>query len=160
MDEERLEQPGGNRWEDVIEQQAAMAEDYRGAGWTVVELHPGDVAIREPADHDRFGFDVVVPGDEFEALRELVEGGVDFDGYELLGEVESSMAVVLVVLESTGDEAAVLYPIYFAQRSVAAVREAALESGALHSVIRPLDRRAEIAFTHEEPALFFGEESA
>lgn len=159
MDEERLERPGGARWDDVVDQQTAMAEDYRGAGWTVVALHPGDVAIREPDDHERFGFDVVVPGAEFETLRETLDDGVDFDGYELFGDVEGSMAVVLLVLESTDDEVAVLYPLYYAHRSMDDVREAALDAGSLHSVVRPLDRRAEIAFTHEEPALFFGDDA-
>lgn len=157
MDDERLERPTG-RWEEVIDEQAAMASSYRESGWDAIELHPGDVAVLTGGgEDDRFGFDVVVPGSEFEVLRDVVDAGATFDTYELFGDVESNMAVVLVVMESTDAEIAALYPVYYAQRTLADVRDAAREAGELYTYVRPLDRRAVVTFTHERPGLFFGE---
>lgn len=158
MDDERLARPTG-RWEAAVDEQAAMASSYRERGWQAFELHPGDVSIRAgTGDDDRFGFDVVVPGAEFDDLRAIVEDGVTFDSYELYGDVESSMAVVVVAMESAADEVAVVYPLYYTHRTLEGVRDRVDEEGALYTHVRPLDRHAVVTFTHEEPSLFFRED--
>lgn len=160
MDTERLDRPG-DEWSDIVDEQAARADRYRDDGWEVVELHPGDVSVRTPSDGDDppVGFDVVVPGSEFETLRDVIEG-ITFDSYELFGDVESSMAVVLVEMKSTDGGVIVLYPLYYSKRNLEEVRDSAISTGVVHTTVRPLDQRAVVTFSHRRPELFFGSDGS
>lgn len=147
-----------SHWEDVIEDMEATAGEYRDRDWETLELHPGDVTPLEPNEHsDRYGLDVLVPGSEFEELQSLVEAGTTFDSYQVFRGRGSGFTLVLVVMEDTEGEQAVLFPAFFGSPQSDGMREAALERGAMHSHVRPLDKRATVTFTHDEPALFFGE---
>lgn len=155
MDKERLERPT-TRWEEIVDEQASMAEAYREEGWEAIELHPGDVSIRTGTDEDdRFGFDVVVPGSEFEELKEAIEAGAAFEAYELFGDIESGMAVVLAAMEASVDQLAVLYPLYYKQGRLAEIKDQIDEASALYTHVRPLNQRTIVTFTHDNPALFF-----
>lgn len=136
-------------WEAVVEDMHATAREYREAGWETVALHPGDVhVLREESDRD--GLDVVVPGDEFAALRELVADR-SFDSYELYRADAGSMVYGLVVLEAAGDDSAVLVPVYYEVDEL----ERLAGTDSLYTHVRPLSREEIVTFTHQDPSPFF-----
>lgn len=149
-----------DRWERVIEDMHATAEEYRDAGWTAVAVHPGDVTVVDPADIDpdsgydlEAGLDVIVPGDEYDALRELVADRT-FAEYELLRAVANEVVFAVVVLEADADDAAVLVPTYYDLAEFTDLRE----YDRLHTQVRGLGDGPVVTFTHEDPAPFFPED--
>jgi hypothetical protein len=46
------------RWQEVLADAAAVAAEYREAGWETLVVSPGDVT---PLDGDPFGLDVLAP---------------------------------------------------------------------------------------------------
>lgn len=144
-----------SRWEQVVEDMAVTAEDYEAAGWTTVELHPGDVAVPgEEADDE--GLDVLVPNDEFDHLREVVADRV-FDSYEVLRGTDEGIVFVLVVLEDSEGEVAVFVPAYYEESDLDALREAAAD-GTLTTTVRALSEEEAVEFEHDEPDPFFPDE--
>lgn len=138
-----------DHWEAVIEDMHATAGEYREAGWETVALHPGDVhVLREESDRD--GLDVVVPGEEFERLRELVADR-SFDSYELYRADAGSMVYALVVLEAAGDDGAVFVPVYYEVDEL----ERLAGADTLYTHVRPLSREEIVTFTHRDPSPFF-----
>lgn len=147
-----------NHWEDILADMEATAAEYREGGWEAMELHPGDVTAIAPDDEDdTFGLDVLVPGDEFDDLEARVEGGAAFGSYQVYRGEGSGLVLLLVVMEDEADELAVLFPAYFDPSQASEMRKAALSSGKMYSHVRPLDRRNVVTFTHDDPALFFGD---
>ena len=142
---ERVAEP----WEAVVADMEATAEGYREADWAVLELHPGDVTV------DEQGLDVLVPGDEFEALEEIAVEAT-FGSYEVYRAAESGMVFALVVLEDTETERAVCCPIYYEREAIEGVRER-IGDGVLYTHIRPLNDDRTVTFSYEEPELFVPE---
>jgi hypothetical protein len=149
-----------DRWEQVIEDMHATAAEYRETNWDVVALHPGDVTVVDPEDVDpdssydlRAGLDVVVPGDEYEELRALIEDRT-FDEYELLRAVANEVVFAVVALEAAEDDAAVLVPAYYAVADFTPLAE----YDRLHTQVRRLGDHPVVTFTHEDPTPFFPED--
>lgn len=152
-------------WEQVTEDVAATAERYREAGRTVVELHPGDVAVltgelrtspgqqrsANPAA-GRTGLDVVVPGGEFERLQSALSDRT-VDGYEVWRATGAGIVFLLVALESD-DDLAVLFPAYYDLSDREALETVAREHG-LETHLRPLAEDAVVTVEHEDPDPFF-----
>lgn len=172
-----------DHWERVIDDMAATAEEARNAGTETIELHPGDVTTLTPASRspdyaqsvgagedlggqspegqspegsEEYGFDVIVPGEEFERLRDLVaEHG--FDSYEVFRAEASGVVFAVVALESSDGAAAVFVPTYYEVADVSDLREAAREQGELYTRVRTLSGEEVVTFTHDDPAPFFPE---
>lgn len=138
-----------DHWEAVVEDTAATAAEYEDAGWTTVQLHPGNVTVVEEPG---VGFDVVVPGEEYERLRETVDGR-EFDSYDVFRGEGGSQVFCLVVLESAAGDAAVLVPVYYGR----ADRELLEAAEALTTFVRGLSTEEAVTFGHEDPAPFFPE---
>ncbi|MFC7139236.1 hypothetical protein ACFQMA_05210 [Halosimplex aquaticum] len=136
-------------WDDLIGDMEATAAEFEAACWDVLELHPGDVTA---VTGERWGFDVLVPDDEFEQLREWVDAG-DFDEHDVY-RVESGIVFALVVLKDATDERAVCCPLYYDDAAVEGLGEIAAREGLLYTHVRNLAEEY-VTFTHEEPALFF-----
>jgi hypothetical protein len=153
-------------WEQVIEDMKATADRYREAGWEVVELHPGDVHVMtgeprtlaeqqeeyEPPPQ-RLGLDVVVPGDEYDHLRDVVAGR-EFDSDEVFRATEGGIVFLLIGLESRAEDAVVFVPAYYELADVEDLRRVAAEHG-LYTNVRPLTGEEVVTFTHADPGPMF-----
>ncbi|WP_049971879.1 DUF7529 family protein [Haladaptatus cibarius] len=140
-------------WEDVLADMEATAEDYEQSGWDVVQLHPGDVTPRWTEDHDEFGLDVLVPNDEFDAVSDLLDSGVEFDAFEAFRATGDSLVFVVVVMEDHDTETAVCYPTYYDVRGAEQMLQDAMNAGVMYSFIRTLTEDR-VRFTHDDPAVF------
>ncbi|QLH83187.1 DUF7529 family protein [Halosimplex pelagicum] len=136
-------------WEDLIGDMDATAAEFEEAGWETLRLHPGDVTA---VTGDRWGFDVLVPDDEFERLREWVEAGA-FDEHDVY-RVESGIQFALVVLKDDDGERAVCCPLYYDDAAVEGLGELAERRGRVETHVRNLAEEY-VTFTHDEPDLFF-----
>ena len=152
-------------WERVLEDMTATAERYRDAGRTVLELHPGDVAVmtgepqtlaEERGSHDpeptRLGFDVVVPGDEFERLRSALADRT-VDDYEVFRATGNGLVFLLIAVEC-GDDFVALIPAYYDRERRDALEAVAREHG-LYTNVRPLGGDVVVTIAHDDPGPFF-----
>lgn len=152
----------GDRWEQVVEEMEATAAEYREAGWETQALHPGDVVplppTWDPDSDDQVGFDVLVPGSEFEALEELVDGAT-FDAYEAYRAKAGDVVFVVVVMQASDDGKAVVYPLYYRRSRASELIDRARTDGETRTYVRPLSDERRVVFTHEGPeALLPGDE--
>ena len=143
------------RWEAVVEDMEATAEQYREEGWETVTLHPGDVTV-VPADHEQFGLVSVVPDDEFETLLSVVEGRT-FSAYEVYRADTDAMVFLLVVTESDDGEAVTLSPAYY-ERTPDGEDELRSHDGELFTRVRNLAGDDVVTFSHDDPDPFFPDE--
>ncbi|MFC7175820.1 DUF7529 family protein [Halosegnis marinus] len=137
-------------WDDLLDDMAATAAEFREAGWDVLELHPGDVTV---VTERQRGFDVLLPDDEFERLHKWVEADEfpDHDVYR----AESGIAFLLVVLKDSDAERAVCCPLYYGDDGAETLRTLAAEDGELWTHLRRLSNEY-VHVRHEYPAPFFG----
>lgn len=147
-------------WDEVVEDMSVTAEEYRERGWETLELHPGDVAALAPDESvDRYGLDVVVPGDEFEQLQELLETeDAAFDSYQVFKATRSGVLFLVVAMEDEEREQALLYPAYYEPEQSAELLETVEQEGVLHVHVRKLSTDSIVTITHENPAAFFPED--
>jgi hypothetical protein len=143
------------RWEAMVEEMAATAEQYRDEGWEAVTLHPGDVTV-VPAGHEQFGLVSVVSDDEFETLLSVVEDRT-FSAYEVYCDATDAMVFLLVVTESDDGEAVVLSPGYY-ERTPDGEGELRSHDGDLFTRVRNLAGDDVVTFSHEDPDPFFPDE--
>jgi hypothetical protein len=141
-------------WKDLAAEVAAVAAEYRDEGWEVLETHPGDVAPLPPGEHDRWGLDVVVPGDELASVQELIDDA-PVDELDVFRTVQGEVVLLLIAAKATAAERAILVPVYYRESDAAPVRAAARERGIVHVHLRPLTQEPIVTFSHEQPELFF-----
>jgi hypothetical protein len=147
-----------DRWEAVLDDMEATAADYRDEGWTVVELHPGDVTPLPPAmggealDDDRVGLDVLVPDNEFETVEREAEDAT-FDSYDAYRAQAGSVVFAVVAVEATASELAVLVPLYYRAADAKEMARRALDRGRLDLFVRPLADDRRVVFSQEQPEL-------
>lgn len=140
-------------WDRVVEDMAATAAEYRDDGWAVVELHPGDVTPLPP-DHERFGLDVLVPGDEYETVSELVtDEGAAFDEFEVFRAVHAGHVFLVVAVEDAAAEQVLLVPVYYGIKDAEKTIEGVLEQDTFPVHIRPLTIEDVVTFEPSEPKL-------
>ena len=141
-------------WDEMIADMEATAAEYEADGWETIQLHSGDVTTMTPDEDDpEFGLNVLVPDDEFEAVEDLVEGGVTFDCYEVFRALADGLVLFVVAMEDHDEEVAVLYPAYYDAQNAQGMLAAAKQAGEMRTYVRTL-QRDRIEFTHEEPANF------
>jgi uroporphyrinogen-III synthase len=151
-------------WENTIDDMEATAEELREAGWETVEVHPGAVtplprlATDDGYEDDRTGFDVLTPGNEFEAVQEAVEGA-EFDEYEAYNAETNDVVFAVVVMKAADADRAVLIPIYYeTEEAEETVRRIEAE-GESRLYVRPLDDSERVLFVQQSPeTLLPGEE--
>ncbi|MBP1986309.1 DUF7529 family protein [Halolamina salifodinae] len=151
-------------WEDTVDDMAATAAELREAGWETVELHPGAVTPlpRLEADDgyedDRMGFDVLVPGNEFEAVQAAVEGA-EYDEYEAYNAQANGVVFAVVVMKAEAAGRVVLIPVYYKIEDAEETVERIEAAGESRLYVRPLDDSDRVLFTQQAPeALLPGEE--
>lgn len=138
-------------WEAVIDDMEVTAAEYREAGWDVVELHPGDVAVLDGEQH---GFDVLVPDDEFEQLQATVSETV-LDDTEIYRAEQGGFAFVLAVIFDDSSEIAICCPLYYDIQRAIDLRDG--QSDQIATRIRTLSSDQAITISHDDPAPFFEE---
>ncbi|MFB6235444.1 MAG: hypothetical protein ABEH81_10840 [Halopenitus sp.] len=158
MDREQPVEGLQDIWERVEDDLDATATEYREAGWDVTRLNTGDVTAlptgKAGVESDRVGLDALVPGDEFEALQDLVDDHT-FDEYETYRGESSGLVVLVLAMLDTDDGVAVLLPLFYRTDEAEAWLDAAEEAGETHTYVRPLDDHARVVFSHEDPTAFF-----
>jgi len=132
-----------NHWDEVLDDAAATAAEYRSAGRTAIELHPGDVAL-STGGRGRTGFDVVVPGEEYERLRSALADH-EIDAVDVFSQTAGGVVFLLVAAEA-GDELAVLFPLYYGADDAATLRRLAANDP-LQIHVRPLDPSEAVSIT-------------
>lgn len=143
-------------WDDIVADMEATADEYESEGWEAHQLHPGDVTTRSPdpeSDDDLFGLDVLVPNNEFDAVEELLEGGVAFDAYEAFRATGDGLVLLMVAMEDNDEEVAVLYPAYYDPQDAQAMLAVADRESEMRTYLRTLTNER-IEFTHEDPGNF------
>lgn len=151
MNPETPPQAVAERWEELLGDADEIAEEYVEDGWEALVVHAGDVT---PRTGDPFGLDVLAPGDEFEALEELVED-VTFDTSHVYRREEGGARFLIVAVEAREDEVAVVVPAFLALADEGELRSTAIAEGVMYTHVRPLSDDARVTFTHDDPELFF-----
>lgn len=153
-------------WQDVMDDLEATAEEYREAGWDVVELHPGDVtplpAGEDPETgeflDDRTGLDVLLPGDEFRAVEELAEE-LEFDRFDAYTARQGDVVFAVVVMQAADADQAVAFPLYYRLDDATATLRRVWEEGEMTTYLRPLDDSSRVVFTQADPDPFVPEDA-
>lgn len=143
-------------WEDVVADMEATAAEYEAEGWETLQLHPGDVTTLTPDPEEgdeRFGLDLLLPNDEFDAVEERLEDGAAFDAYEVFSATADSLVLLVVAMEDHDAEFALLYPAYYDAKNSESMLTAAEGAGEMYTYLRTLTEDT-IEFTHEEPSVF------
>jgi hypothetical protein len=148
-----VDDPVVEAWDRVVEDMAATAAEYRDDGWETVELHPGDVTPLPP-DHERFGLDVLVPGDEYETVSAMVtDDGAAFDEFEVFRAVQAGHVFLVVAVEDEAREQVLLVPAYYGIKDAEDTIEAVLEQDRFPVHVRPLTIEDVVTFEPSEPEL-------
>ena len=151
-----------DRWEAVIDDMETTATEYREAGWTAVELHPGDVTPLPPVrggdavDDSRVGLDILVPDNEFEAV-EAVADTATFDSYEAYRAQAGSIVFAVAAIEATASEDVVLVPLYYRAADAREMAQQALDRGRIDLYVRTLSDDRRVVFSQTEPQLLLPE---
>lgn len=140
-----------DRWEELLADATATAEELREDGWDVLVLHPGDVT---PLFEDRFGLDVLAPSDEFDELEALVEDH-DFDLTSVYTAEDGDARFYIVVAQASETERAVVIPAFLAMSEQPPLQQRADDAGVMYTHVRPLSGDVAVTFRHDEPSLFF-----
>lgn len=147
-----------DRWADVEADLEATANELEAEGWSTIPLHAGDVTTRPTGDHP--GLDVMVPGNEFEAIQAELEAGTSFNETAVFRSAAGGVAFLLCVLRDPNRRVAVLVPAFYPQRGddALALAEHARSAGMVHLHVRPLRRDRVVTITVDDPALVFPDE--
>lgn len=140
-----------NRWQELLDDSDATAAEYEADGWETLLIHTGEVT---PVTGDPFGLDVLAPGDDFDELESLVEG-TTFDTSHVYRAEEGGVRFLLIVVEATARETAVIVPAYLDLADADRLQERASDAGRMYTHVRPLSDDARVTFSHEDPSLFF-----
>ncbi|WP_225333119.1 DUF7529 family protein [Halomicrobium urmianum] len=145
----------GDGWERVMEDVHAMAEDYRADGRLVVACHPDAVTAvvgEEDDEQGRAGLDVLVPDDEYEAVRDVL-GGRSIDRVDVYRAPDDERIYLLLAAECA-DGCAVLLPAYYDRDDRDRLERAAAERG-LAAYVRRLAADEVVEIDLADPSLLF-----
>ncbi|XVH32685.1 DUF7529 family protein [Haloferacaceae archaeon DSL9] len=146
-------------WDELVDAMGDRAAADRDDGWETLELHTGDVTPLPGPRSDRslVGFNVLVPGDEFAALEARIEDAT-IDEYEVYRRQVGNLVLLLLVVRDAAAEFAAYVPLYYGVEAGMGLIEAAEEAGELGTYVRPLSNDRHVAFSHDDPTLFFPDE--
>lgn len=142
-------------WDEVVADMEATAAEYREDGWHAVELHPGDVAAVTDPDSERFGLDVVLPGNEYETVLELVESGSRFTSDQVFRAESGGVVFLVVAMEADTGDVVVLTPAYYDVETATDLREGVEAVGEMRTHLRPLETERIVTVSHDDPGRFF-----
>ncbi|MHB9287641.1 hypothetical protein ACKVMT_11460 [Halobacteriales archaeon Cl-PHB] len=137
-------------WEQVVEDMAATAADYRERGWEAHEVHPGDVGVFA-GDVDRTGIELLAPDDEFDAIVDAPGDPAAFERAEVFRAVTGGMVYAVVAIENPAAEVAVLAPLHYSPAEHEEFVAMVDREGELRIHVRPLDERQVLTFRVGDP---------
>ncbi len=143
--------PPGDVWSDVIEDAEATATEYDAEGWEVVTVTPGDVTARTD---DQFGVTVVVPGEEYAAVEEVVTDAADFDRFQVFKARDDAIIYYVTAIENPDEEVAVIVPAYYRWIGDRPMFRRARQEGVMRTHIRPLSGDDRVTFVHDNAEPF------
>ncbi|WP_439028372.1 DUF7529 family protein [Haloarchaeobius sp. DT45] len=160
---------------------AAIAAEYREAGWTAHALEPttvrplsggGDGAeggVSDEATDPGLGFEVVVSAAQFDPVEAAVAAeDATFDASEVYTRLVDDLALLVVAVVDSATETAVVFPLYYAVETARTTLVAARDRGELLTHLRPGDVDTDgdeadetsqnvVTFAHDAPSLFVPE---
>jgi hypothetical protein len=139
-----------NRWEDLIDDTEATAEEYAAAGYETLTIHPGDVVVLQ----DDLAIDVLAPGNEYRPLTDLMEGA-SVDEFDVYTAEEGGVAFAMVVAVDQDAEIAVCVPLYMQLDDADELADVATAAGHVEIHVRPLSDDERVAFRLGDPELLF-----
>ncbi|MFW6003922.1 MAG: DUF7529 family protein [Halanaeroarchaeum sp.] len=147
----------GGRWQTVIEECRALAEDYEEDGWTVFAPVPGDVVpLPAPTDSKvrKVGFDLLLSGDEFARLEELVTDAT-FDEFEAFRAQDGGVVYLSLVFKAPAAETAFCVPMYYRVADADRMLDRVRAGDPLRAYFHPLAGEDDVAFDLQDPSLVF-----
>ena len=139
-------------WDEVMDDMAATAAEYRDQGWDAIEVHPGDVAVF--ADRGRTGIELLAPDDEFDDLSTAYDEADGFESAQVFRADPGGSIFLVIALENPGTETVALLPAYYSPLEHNEFVEMIRDEGEVRTHVRPLDERRILTFTHDDPSLF------
>lgn len=138
-------------WEEVVDDMEATAAEYRENGWDTIEVHPGDITALPP-DHERFGLDVLVPDNEFDAVSDAVEhADAEFDSVEVFRASAGGTVFLVVAVEDAATERVVVVPAFYVVREAKETIQGAAAQGELPIHLRTLANDEVVTFDPSDP---------
>jgi hypothetical protein len=147
-------------WEELLDDAAAIAEEYREDGWDAVVLEPTGIS---PVERDeRVGLDVAVSAAEYDIVEGLVdEGEVTITAadvyYRPLAEEGTEQRVALTVERDDASETAIFVPLTYDISACKSVFETALLEEELLTHVTTESTDQWVSFSHDDPSLFIEE---
>lgn len=152
MSDDRARRVASEHWPALLAEVEALLGEYEAEGWETLLVRPGDVT--PVAEGERCGFDLLVSGDDYEALAELIEErGIDFPGSEVYSREESGIVLLVVLMLDPRTEAAVAFPAYYDREEARPTFDRASDEGELAAYLRRLNDDT-IVFSYDDPFVF------
>lgn len=151
----------GARWSELLEDAAAIAEEYQENGWDAVVLEPETVSPVER--EERTGFDVEVADEAYDLVENLIDHGnvtiTAADVYYRPPETDEEQRIALAVERDDETETAVFVPLTYDLDESRPVFETALaaEELLLHVISTDAETDEWVSFSHDDPSLFLEE---
>lgn len=147
----------GGRWQAVVEESQALAADYEDDGWTVFAPVPGDVVpLPAPTDSEvrKVGFDLLLSGDEFERLQELVTDAA-FDEFEAYRAQDGGIVYLSLVFKASTAETAVCVPLYYQVADADRMLDRVRAGDPMRAYFHPLAGDEHVEFDLQDPRPVF-----
>lgn len=144
-------------WTTVIDECRATAEEYRDRGWTAFAPVPGDVVpVPAPGDSvdEKVGLDVLLSGEEFDRLTELVDA-VEFDEFEAFRAHENGIVYLTLVFRATAAETVLCLPLYYRVAEADRMLNRVRAGDAMTTYCHALSGEERVEFDHEDPTPLF-----
>jgi hypothetical protein len=127
-------------WAATLEELAALADERREAGWSVVRTQAGNTAPEPPdaGDTDRFGLVHVVPGDDADELTALFEDA-EIDEFESYRRSLGGTCYLITELRDTERRDCVLVASAYDVAEAGALADHAAEVGHVFTRFQRLD---------------------
>ncbi|ELY56647.1 DUF7529 family protein [Natronolimnohabitans innermongolicus] len=149
----------GPRWTTLLEDAAAIADEYRDSGWDVVVLEPE--AVTPVEDEARTGFDVRVSTAEYDLVADLIDDGpvtvTAADVYYRPPDADDGRRVALAVERDEETETAVFVPLAYDLEESRSLFETALLDEELLVHVLTDETDGWVSFSHDDPSLFLEE---
>ena len=144
------------QWEDVLKGIQRLSAEYEDSGWSTLVLHPGDVSTTtRKSGNQKAGFRLVVPESEIDELAKMVkEEEGSYNEFEVRHAPADDLLMFVVVVKSTKQKEAIIFPIYYESELDQEFVETAGEQETIYTDITNLDQSRQFSFSHDKPALF------
>ncbi|ERG90506.1 MAG: hypothetical protein J07HQW1_00529 [Haloquadratum walsbyi J07HQW1] len=146
----------GDHWDSILTDIETTATRYDNDGWKSLALHPGHVTPLAGKPDNLWGFDVLLPDDEFAILENTV-ADVTITDYELFSTEASGGVFLMSVTRAESETVAIIFPLYYrlGDDSISALKTHTAETGSVRTYLRRLENDRRIEFQYDKPGLFF-----